>query len=260
MQKKTVLLYLALLFWFALPAQAQLTLSIEDYLSNENEEVDIPISVQNFDDIVTIQFTFSWDPTVLQYIDAVEPTFLQNWNSASYNDMTAEDGFVRVVWFDDTVIGEDIDDNTSFMSFKFKVIGDPGDTTQLFFADSPLPAQYGSASDTSPQIPEVENGQLIVDGDVSTLDPSAFGWELKECSPNPFSQTTTIAFTTPKRTEVKWSVIDITGKIIIEQHEEYPAGVNHFVLEQHKIPTSGTYFIKLETPEFINTQKVDFLR
>jgi len=255
----TVLLLFALLFGIVVPIQAQLTYSVEEYVKNQGDTVQIPIRAKNFSDILTLQYTFEWDNTVLKYLSTDTP-ILNGWNLSTYNDVIAPEGMVRYIWLDAEGSGKSMDDDMPIMVLNFEVIGNPGDSTSLSFPEMPTPPQYAKVGDTSPQIPALVEGKLKVYMDVGTIDPADYGWEIKEISPNPFNQRAVIEFVTPNASEVQWSILDVTGKLINKICQAYPAGVNHFVLEQQLLPTNGLYFIKLETPEFVVTQKIDFFR
>lgn len=258
--QKTVLLYFALLFGCVAPIQAQLSLSIADYVEMNGDQVVIPITVANFTDLYTVQFAFTWDNSVLEYVSTAEPD-LKGWDSNTYNDNTANQGFVRVGWAELTLEGDSMEDGADFLALTFNVIGDPGDSTFLAFQDTISATQYGGINDATPQIPTIQEGQLNVFMDVGTNDrPEDFGWEIEHSSPNPFSDKAIVAFSNPQASDVKWSVFDITGKLITTRYKAYPAGVNHFVLEQHLLTSNGIYFLKLETPEFVQTQKIEFFR
>ncbi|NNE28558.1 MAG: T9SS type A sorting domain-containing protein [Saprospiraceae bacterium] len=257
--QKTVLLYFALLFWFVVPVKAQLTFFVEDYSAKNGDFVDVPIVIENFDSIFTFQFTFSWDPTVVKYLGAVEPD-ITNWNIATYNDNTSPEGFVRAAWFDDTLVGVNLPDGDSLITMTFEVIGEPGDSTLFAFPQTPLPPQYGTVSDTSPQVPDIQEGKLNVMFDVSTHTPEDYGWIIKPASPNPFRDQTSLEFTCPKASAVSWSLFNTNGKLIKHYKGDYPAGVNHFVLEQQLLNENGLYFLRLETADFIQTQKIEFFK
>ena len=257
---KIVLLYFALLFGIAAPIQAQLSFSVDDYVYEQGEIIKIPIKVTNFIDILSIQYTFEWDPAILKYLSADEP-LLYDWSISSLNDLSANDeGHVRFIWWDSNSEGKNLPDGDSILVLNFEVIGNPGDSTALYFPDLPSPPEYGDINSTTVQQPILNPGKLKVYMDVSTVDPADFGWDIQRIAPNPFDQQAVITFTAPGAGDVQWSILDVTGKVINTIQQVYPAGVNHFVLEQQQLPTDGIYFIQLETPEFVSTQKVKFLR
>jgi len=258
--QKTVLLFFALLFGLIAPVKAQLTFFTDEYVENQGEMIQIPIKVKNFTDILTIQYTFEWDETVLKYISTEEP-LLNEWNIVTYNPTTANEGFVRFIFLDLAIEGKTLADNEAILRLNFEVIGNPGDSTLLSFPDSPLPAEYSTVGDTVNQQPITETGKLKVFMDVGTdKQPADFGWEISNCTPNPISDRGVVTFSTPQFSEVQWSIFDTTGKLITTRYKAYPAGVNHFVLEQHLLKSNGTYFLKLETPDFVHTQKIEFFR
>jgi len=74
--------------------------------------------------------------------------------------------------------------------------------------------------------------------------------------PNPASSLITIEFTLPQQKDVLLSVYDIAGNQIATLiDEKKSAGTNTAVFETKYLP-AGTYFIKLLTPDYSQTQKI----
>jgi hypothetical protein len=92
----------------------------------------------------------------------------------------------------------------------------------------------------------------------STEVPSSF--ELKQNYPNPFNPATKINFSLPKSGNVKLSVFDITGKVISTiVNSELSAGSYSADFDAAGL-SSGIYFYRLETGNFVSTKKMTLVK
>jgi hypothetical protein len=81
-------------------------------------------------------------------------------------------------------------------------------------------------------------------------------YSLEQNYPNPFNPTTKIKFGLPSGSNVRLSVTDIIGKeVYLLADKEFSAGYHVIEFNTTNI-SSGVYFYKLETPEFISTKKM----
>ena len=81
---------------------------------------------------------------------------------------------------------------------------------------------------------------------------------LRSNYPNPFNPRTTIAFDLPSRAEVKLVIYDVLGRqvrVLVEGTRA--AGTHEVVFEASDLP-SGTYLVRLETPQgsFVQTMQL----
>jgi len=258
--QKTVLLYFALLFWLVVPVKAQLAFTMPELIAENGDEIIIDFEVDNFDQIIATQFTFAWDSSVLEFVEILDIRFPEFNPDIHINTTTVENGYFVCAWADLSLTGFSLDDEDHFMQVKFKVIGNPGDTSELSFIDNPTPTIAGDAN-TSGQIPlDINNGYVTIPGMSSTSNPSDFGWDISSVSPNPFSEMTIIDFYSPNSSEVEWSIFDAVGKKIFSKSTSYSPGQQSITLEQQLFPVNGTYFVHMRTADFVYTQKVDFIK
>ncbi|HEY5123869.1 MAG TPA: T9SS type A sorting domain-containing protein [Ignavibacteria bacterium] len=93
---------------------------------------------------------------------------------------------------------------------------------------------------------------------ISEVVPTSFS--LYQNYPNPFNPSTKIKFNIPKSTNIKISVYDITGKEIeILANEKVSPGSYEVEFDGYKY-SSGIYFYRLETPAFVQTNKMILLK
>ena len=63
--------------------------------------------------------------------------------------------------------------------------------------------------------------------------------------PNPWNESTSIAFTIPDNGEVKLVVKDITGKLIMSKSDFYQSGSNTFTISNADIDNPGVYLYEV---------------
>ena len=147
-----------------------------------------------------------------------------------------------------------------------RFIGSSNGGTTWFYAGSGLPQFFGLATaDVTP------NGKVILSTDkgvyygtpaltvgisnISQEIPDAF--KLEQNYPNPFNPSTTIRFSLPKNFDkIKLEIFDVNGKLITTLiNNSLAAGTYEFKWETNGL-TSGVYFYKLTSDNFIATKRM----
>lgn len=257
---KTLQLYFALLLWWVVPAEAQLTLSFPNIVADPDEQVDVDLTVENYSQIINIQFTMRWDPEIVEFVEMTDTNFMDK-SSLFVNEGNAPLGFIQLLWTDFTLGGESLDDGDALVKMKFKVIGDKGDTSWLEISDDPVMFLAGD-SVTQAAIPTARNnGTVIVRKPVSTYGPVSEGnLTLHQNQPNPFREETRIQFDLTESEYITFKLYDLSGKLILEQAQLYPAGSQFIVLEQHQLPSAGTYLYQIQSENYLLTKKMNLVR
>jgi hypothetical protein len=84
-------------------------------------------------------------------------------------------------------------------------------------------------------------------------------YELKQNTPNPFSDETVIGFTLPKETKTTLSIRDVKGALIYKVEGSYTKGSNQVTLKKSQLGASGVLYYTLETTDFTATKKMVIL-
>ena len=91
-----------------------------------------------------------------------------------------------------------------------------------------------------------------------TAIPSAF--KLHPAFPNPFNPTAEIRFEIPKGSQVKITVYNITGRIVMKKDLGFkPSGFHRYILGP-KGWASGTYIIQVDALPSILNQRITYLK
>ncbi|TNE61584.1 MAG: hypothetical protein EP344_05920 [Bacteroidetes bacterium] len=117
------------------PPPNAVTFQADSVMVATGEEVCVDISVQNFMDIISIQYGMTYDATKLQFKNfsfGANPLGLSN---ANFNANLP--GEIKFTWFDQNALGVDLPDSTIIFSVCFTAVG-PADTySPLTFTSLP---------------------------------------------------------------------------------------------------------------------------
>ncbi len=92
-------------------------------------------------------------------------------------------------------------------------------------------------------------------GDIAD-NPIPVNFELEQNFPNPFNPTTTIRYSLPQNSTVRLEIFNAAGqriKTLVEKHQT--AGVYEVSFDGSKL-SSGVYFYRLQTDNFVRTRKM----
>jgi len=126
-----------------------------------NSEVCVDFSTNNFDDIVGMQYTLQWDPSVLAYnrVEAEIPEFSSTFNAPG-NDR------LRYSWTNPPGVGLTLPDETVIYRVCFDIVGDCEDSTPLsFIGETGRPIEITDGSFMS--LPDSE--VMMIDGRVEII-------------------------------------------------------------------------------------------
>jgi large repetitive protein len=104
---------------------------------NPGDQVCIDFSVLDFEDITKMQYTITWEPNVLQFVNV---TNFNLTNLTSANFMTTQAlslGVLGVEWENGTGVSKP--DGSNIFQVCFKIIGNPDDCSSISFEEIPWP-------------------------------------------------------------------------------------------------------------------------
>ncbi len=195
-----------------------------------NEEVMIPVKVDQAINLGAVSLGFSYDPSRIQILDV--PGY-----PVHYNDQT--NGTLRISWFDQNGMQLNADDN--LMLVKAKVLADLHEGEAYFtllegteFADvNASIIQIGLSS------PYIETGVTGIN-EMNNMTLSHM------VSPNPFKQSTRIDYVLPEAGKVSIKVYNYFGqevKTLLEA--EQLAGGQSLILNNYELRDAGQYVYRI---------------
>ncbi|MBL7795879.1 MAG: T9SS type A sorting domain-containing protein [Saprospiraceae bacterium] len=87
----------------------------------QNDVVTLPVTVQNFEDIISMQLSLHWSAEDLEMASPVSFNPGNPLGLAAANFNTSVPGILKFIWFDQNTIGVDLPDDTVLFNLHFKV-------------------------------------------------------------------------------------------------------------------------------------------
>ncbi|MEO8665995.1 MAG: choice-of-anchor J domain-containing protein [Ignavibacteria bacterium] len=85
-------------------------------------------------------------------------------------------------------------------------------------------------------------------------------YALKQNFPNPFNPTTKINFDLPKSSNVKLTIFNSLGQVVMNVFEGYKSAGSYQAEFNGNLLASGTYYYRLETESFTDTKKMQLIK
>lgn len=252
------LLILQAIIWLniavSLPAQVGFALPFINQ-ANPGQVMNLPVTVSNFDSVLSVQFVIRWDPEVLQFI-SVGTYSLPDMGDEDFGLTNAVDsGIFRFAWYAPDTFGVTQPDDYTIFKIKFKVIGDNLSDTEVYFTELPPltffevtqrgGTTYGYGPNNIP--PVLEQGFVAVGYTVSANEPFGASDVQINIAPNPFSDRAQIVFDAQSAANVHVNVCDATGRVLIKKEMSWLPGRNGMEIERSQLSGSSTYFLVVES-------------
>ena len=213
-----------------------LIFNIEDLSIDAEEEIEIAVKSENFNDISGFQFTLETKgielleiiPGAIEMTDENMVQLSDNYLTTSWNSMkpiTVEDEALFTIRFKSKV--------TSSSSEMFNINDD------ITFAE----AYTGT---------NLQKIKPVLKGSKDQVQ-----YYLSQNEPNPWSNNTMIEFGMAKEGTAILSVFDLSGKVVYRNNGFYNAGIHTIELSNRDLnTTSSVLYYKLESGEFTQTNKM----
>lgn len=102
----------------------------------------------------------------------------------------------------------------------------------------------------------LDSSSTTIDGPIKT--PTRYA--LKQNFPNPFNSTTKIQYSLAKDGDVKLAIYDLQGKEVANLVNEFQTIGNYEINFDASALTSGVYFYRIQSGDFVDTKKLMMLR
>lgn len=126
------------------------TINIPDVNANTGEQICLDFSLLDFEDIISMQYSISWDPLVLDYVQ-VDGYNLPGISSDNFNYLPGDDVLI-FTWNEPSTNGASVTDGTNFTQICFDVVGDCGDVSTIQIESLPTPVEITNVDDPGQDI------------------------------------------------------------------------------------------------------------
>ena len=214
------------------------------------EIITIPVSIGNFKDLSAFQFTISWDPDKLGFMETSE-----NAVKVHFGQHKVSEGYLTIAWDDPSGKSITLEDGAVIFELQFKVQKAASTDIQI---NSILTLGIAYDKDLS----EVEilptHAKMIMPG--AEKSTPEFSTRLFQNYPNPFDRAegTTLHFELEEAGFARIVIANAVGKIIDVIEGEFSAGIHKLQWSNSRVPT-GIYIIQLESGNIKISKKMSII-
>lgn len=208
------------------------------------ETYDFVYVVRNAKDLLTASFELDWDKSIEITDYKVSNQFKQNTTDfIEFVRLQKNSGVVALarVWYDGAISGDEVE----LIRFTAKV--NNGEKININLTSPELRDGSGKLYRMPVNIPEL------------STTPAKF--ELIGNYPNPFNPSTVIKFNLAEASKVSLKIYNSLGQLVdvLVNNESLEAGRYEKLFDASKL-TSGVYFYKLETPNYVSIKKMVLIK
>jgi len=214
-----------------------LQFSTKDAFVKRGHSIKVPITAENFDQIIGYQFTMKLAGIAFIDVEAGALAINKN-NFAQLDEQT-----VTTVWSSDKAVSL----NQTLFTVVVEALEDVSLSDALTFDASVTPALAYEASTNSMGIALNFESLTRENGAVT---------QLLQNTPNPFQDETTIGFELAEQGTVVLQVFDASGRNIITKTNEYQQGKHSIQITNSDNLPEGLLYYQLSTADFKATRKM----
>ncbi len=205
------------------------------------ENVSIPVTAANFNNIAGAQFTMSFNADIVEF-DGVTPGAMAV-TDANFGYRYLAEGYVTASWNDVKALSAE--SNEVLFTINFIATATSNVSNVLSINSDITRAEAYTDELESMDVQLTVNGQ--VEGE---------GYALYQNIPNPFGSETTISFRTPVDGPVSLTIYDVNGKLVKKISENFNKGTNSIVLNAEDLQAKGIFYYQMEAAGYSATKKM----
>ena len=212
-------------------------------------EVRVPVKVNNFKNIMGMQYTLNYNSDVLE-LKSIE----NNNIGIDYNTDYAAEGKLPFLWVDAASNAKTLGDGSVLFELVFNKKGNLNNEDISLTSDitsaSAFDGNYGSVGIVK-AVGTISDAASIV---------SADSWNVV---PNPTRDgLVKVAFSLAKAKKIQFELTSLEGKLLMQQANDFPIGNSSIVLDLQKQVrlAPGIYYLKAIGVDGVNTKQVLFVR
>ncbi len=148
-----------------------LTVLAEFESGQPGDTVYVDVSVQNFTDILSMQYSMAWNPLIIEFYEIQLTGNLPGSPTFNTSPPLVDNGKLSCLWDDPLAAGVTVSDNTVIYRVGFIVVGTVGQSSPVSFTDDPTPIE--AAQDNGGSAMEVP--LTTMPGEVNVTGEGLFG-------------------------------------------------------------------------------------
>jgi hypothetical protein len=221
---------------------------------NPGDDFVVDVKVLGFENVVGSQFTFIYDEEVINYLSVDNFAIAGINKNTNFGIPDVENGSISFLWYDFLAQPVSLEDESTLFSIHFKAVGENGEYSDLELDTSSTILSVIEFSNQDGQvIPYKINKGKVTIGSVGVNDYDLNDFEIGGFYPSVVDNQTSLNIQSPVSVEVKYDIIDLTGKVLSSGITDLVEGENKLDFTAEGLPKiSGTYFAEIN----IGNQKI----
>ncbi len=212
---------------------------VSDELVEENQLVDIAFRISKASQLLGFQYGFKFDPLAFNIlsIDGGEKLEI---NESDRRVMANE---IRLSWTDREYQRLESGDVVFIVKVRMQKSGYIKDFLSF-------------TSDFDAEWYEQTTSLAVINSKIEPKDTDKSGFVLHQNQPNPFEQSTQINIELYNRSTIQLKLVDVSGAVVYQTSESYPAGKQTIHLSKDIIGTSGLFYYTVSVNGKSQTKKL----
>ncbi len=201
------------------------------------------VKVAGFRKIVGVQYSMTWNPSVLRFEAIVNPALGMSVND-NFGQMNVNSGVLTLSWFDQTLNGVTLPDSAVLYGIRFEAIGSNGSQSGINFGSVPT---IQEVSDTSfaAIAAGYHNGVVLVMTPSAVRDSeTTTKVQISECVPNPIKDKTFFSIEAREAVTMDWGIFDTQGRRLYASRNRYGVGKHTLEVSADMLESDGTYYCR----------------
>ena len=146
---------------------------------NPGDTVYVDVTVKNFIDILSLQWSMGWDPAIIDFYEIQETGALPGALNFNTSPALVDLGKLTFLWSDPLADGVTLSDNTVIYRVGFILVGNDGQTSNVAFTNDPTTIEVTQDNAGNPEEVPLATETGCVDIDAGN-DPTLFGLVLSD--------------------------------------------------------------------------------
>ncbi len=230
-------------------SEIQITVESKDVA--EKEEIIIPITVDKFENIGSIQFSLNWNNSIIEFKEVILENSAISITENNFTTDSTHIGQLAMSWYDTNGSGVTLSDNLELFAVKFVVVGQKNQTTIIEITDSPISI---TVENLDGEITVNKNNGII---NITKYPDAVVDNTMSKAItiyPTPFNSGINITFDEIIDSKVKIKVYGIDGELISTAYVNY--GSKQIHLNESHFKKNGIFILEISSEKFIVTKKV----
>jgi hypothetical protein len=143
--KKHLVSFVVLLLLCSVVAKSSVTLIMEQYFVQPGTQIQVPVKVKDFNNIISVQGTIEFDPQVISFVN-VQAYGLPGMNASNFGTSQTQNGKLMFSWFENNLTGQFLPDSAVLFTMVFHVTGTIGQQSMLSFVNNPTSLEVINAA------------------------------------------------------------------------------------------------------------------